>query len=470
MKLSKRILLSLSLIVSVGGGLVGMPFSVGAVTALQDVTAPGLPVDLMVRPVTATTIKTFVISWFNPDDESGIDSVHYTIDVAPTSNSDGETSGIDDENEGSEEFLVLEDMIGAHTIYIWLEDLEGNADFSKTAVLRIFPEGESEKVIRVGAHDRYETAVEISKKVFPDPQTAASVVLVNGERPVDALGAVPLAAQAHGSILFIKQDSIPALVSAEIQRVLPAGSTIYLIGGTAAIDEEQSITLLSYGYNVIRLAGSNRAQTAVAVAGTVKDLRQNRPHVAFIVSADAIADGLSVGPAAERFETEILLTGTTALSKETIDYLTENNVKVVYLIGGTSVIGNEVVAQLNKENIFAFRIAGKTRYETSATIATTFFGDSTRPGVGLANGESVIDSLPAGVHLSAQNFPVLLVRQTFDQTRCLATARYISTYAKEIDGAYAYGGTSVIADETIGLAEQLMIIPEAFSEQPLAGC
>ena len=52
---------------------------------------------------------------------------------------------------------------------------------------------------------RFETAVEVSKKMFADGD-ANSVILVGEDAIVDGLAAAPLAKQATGSILLTKQN------------------------------------------------------------------------------------------------------------------------------------------------------------------------------------------------------------------------------------------------------------------------
>jgi putative cell wall-binding protein len=435
-----------------------------AVTATADTTAPGLPVDVKVRPSTVTTINQFIITYLNPEDESGIDRVHYTLDVAPTSNADGEDESTESSEAGTEEFLVLSDITGEHTVYIWLEDVEGNADYTKTAVVKIYSEGSPDDVVRVGARDRYESSVEVAKKVYPAALSAKSAVLVNGERAVDALGAVPLAVQAGAPILFTKKDFIPDSVWSEIQRAVPKGATIYLIGGSSAIDDNQSAFLVAQGYVVKRVSGATRVETAVAIAETLVTLRKAPNDIVFLVNGTALADGLSVAPAANRHTAPVLLTNTSDVPQVTLEYLKATGLRVIYIIGGNSVIDGGVVQELLDAGIFAFRVGGQTRYETSETIASTFFGDTIRPVFGLANGDTIIDSLSAGVHMSMQEGPVLLIKESAAETVCLATARYLSRNAKEIEGGYAYGGSSVIADATIDLVEDLI------SGKVAAGC
>jgi len=455
----------LVLVLSLLGAFAARPAQ--AVQATQDTTAPGLPYDLRVRPYSATTENQFVISMRMPDDESLVDRIHYTIDVPPTSPADGSSDSTETGEFDVEEFLVI-NAVGTHTVYIWLEDGENNQDVTQTVSVRIFNEGSVDQVLRVGERDRYATSAAISRKLYPDDRTASSVILVNGERGVDALGAVPLAVEAGSPVLFTQAHAIPPAVWEEIQRVVKPGSVIYLIGGEAAIDANQESFLKTQGYIVQRLGGETRDATAVAIAQLLRQMRGDYDMALFLVNGHSLPDGLSVAPAASRYPGPVMLTDVDGIPEAAFEYIKastrESGLKVVYVIGGRDVISDDVIQQLSNVNIFAFRIAGPDRFATSATIASIFFSDTTVPTFGLANGLSIIDALSGGVHMAAQEAPILLVKQGVEESRCLPTARYLSLNATGIEGGYAYGGTAAIADETVNFAQDLM------SGQATTGC
>ncbi len=68
-------------------------------------------------------------------------------------------------------------------------------------------------VTRLAGADRYETAVEISKALNPDPGAGIDTAYIaTGANFPDALGGGPLAASKHGPILLVPGTSIPAVV------------------------------------------------------------------------------------------------------------------------------------------------------------------------------------------------------------------------------------------------------------------
>jgi putative cell wall-binding protein len=465
MKRTLRTFISTALLI--GTALLAAPVHAD-VTAQQDVTAPGLPTDIHVMPYSATTEDTFNVSMVMPEDDSGIDQIHYTLDVPPTSTLEGSSWSAADGFGGATENLLIFEVKGFHVAYIWLEDEEGNQDFTKTVRVPLFNEGVTDQLIRVGAEDRFATSAAVSKKLYPEDGTAASVILVNGDRAVDALGAVPLAIEADAPVLFTKAGAIPQVVWDEIRRVIPAGATVYVIGGETAIEPNQETFLTSHGYVAQRVGGSTRISTAVAIAGLAQSMRTDPWETFFLVNSQSLPDGLSVAPAAARFPGAVMFTERDRIPDEVFEYMKTSvrrtNMHAVYVIGGFDAISSDVIDQLATANLVGFRVGGRDRYATSAAVASTLFGESVQPIIGLANGDTVVDALTGGVHMAVHEAPVILVRQTVDASRCLATARLLSLESDVFEGGYVYGGAAAIADEMINFSQDLI------GEQSLTGC
>ncbi len=71
-------------------------------------------------------MNSFVISWTNPNDLSGIIGVYYKVDSPPSSNKDGTyVAGVNISQ-------IIVNMLdsGNHTIYIWLVDSAGNVNYT----------------------------------------------------------------------------------------------------------------------------------------------------------------------------------------------------------------------------------------------------------------------------------------------------------------------------------------------------
>ena len=120
-------------------------------------------------------------------------------------------------------------------------------------------------VHRYAGDDRYQTSSAVSQKVWADAVAddsprlqAKAVVLASGEGFADALAGVPLAAYKQGPLLLTEPAGLTKTTEDEIKRVLPAGATVYVLGGQAAISSAVDSQLRADGYQVTRYAGADR--------------------------------------------------------------------------------------------------------------------------------------------------------------------------------------------------------------------
>ena len=92
------------------------------------------------------------------------------------------------------------------------------------------------------------------------------MVLARDDAFPDALAGVPLAAHFSGPLLLTTSNTLASETSAEIQRVLGRGATVYLLGGATALSPTIETQLHALGYATVRIAGADRYQTAVDIA------------------------------------------------------------------------------------------------------------------------------------------------------------------------------------------------------------
>ena len=88
--------------------------------------------------------------------------------------------------------------------------------------------------VRVMGVTRIETAIASSQRVFCDGE-ALGVVLTRSDLFPDAQAGTPLAIDKDAAMLLSEPATLNPATEAEILRVLPAGGTVYLLGGTAAL-------------------------------------------------------------------------------------------------------------------------------------------------------------------------------------------------------------------------------------------
>jgi hypothetical protein len=124
------------------------------------------------------------------------------------------------------------------------------------------------EVQRIAGPTRIETAVAASQAAFGDGGATAAV-LARADEFVDALAGGPLAVAVDGPLLLAAAEAVPAATMAELDRVLPDGATVHVLGGLAALGPAVDEALTAAGYAVARHAGADRFETSALVAATV---------------------------------------------------------------------------------------------------------------------------------------------------------------------------------------------------------
>jgi hypothetical protein len=287
--------------------------------------------------------------------------------------------------------------------------------------------------------DAIGTAIAVSQAEFPTAGTAKAVVLARSDFFSDALAGGPLAAYVGGPLLITPGASVSTTldprVLTEIQRVLPAGGTVYILGGPLAISPDIDTTLEGLGYTVVREAGSDEYATAVDIAQAL-----GNPTTIFEATGLNFPDALSAVPAAIEHHGAILLTDGTTQAPETAAYLAANPGDTRYAIGGP-------LAALGADPT-ATGVYGQDEYGTSAAVATTFF-----PGAkifGAATGLNYPDALAGGVFMAtgARSGPVLLVDPSATPPVPATIAAYLATLAGGTPG-YVFGGPLAVPADVL---------------------
>jgi putative cell wall-binding protein len=283
-------------------------------------------------------------------------------------------------------------------------------------------------VLRISGASRFDTAIATSQDEFPTPGTAKAVVLTRADNYPDALAGVPLAAKVGGPLLLTSSAALNTTVGAEITRVLPAGGTVYILGGTAAVGAAVAATLTNSHFAVKRLAGTDRFATAVAIADALGD-----PTTVFEATGLNFPDALAGGPAAITSSAAILLTNGSTQAPATAAYLAAHSGGTHYALGGPAATADPS----------ATSIVGTDRYATAARVADTFFNSPS--AVGVATGGNFPDALAAGPDLGSKQAPLLLVPPVGALPE--GSTRELLLDNPTLRSALVFGGTLSISDD-----------------------
>lgn len=101
---------------------------------------------------------------------------------------------------------------------------------------------------------------------FPEDASAQAVRLARADQFADALAASTLAFVSDAPVLLTGTGELPDVVVDEIDRVLPDGAPVFLLGGEAAISASVAQAVADLGHPVVRLSDGDRIGTALAVA------------------------------------------------------------------------------------------------------------------------------------------------------------------------------------------------------------
>lgn len=315
------------------------------------------------------------------------------------------------------------------------------------ASVRVLPPGGTGSgdgtLARVYGADRIATAVAASRTAYPNAGSAQAVVLASSDNYPDALAGVPLAVQVHGPLLLAPASGITAAAVSEIERVLPTGRTVFVLGGPVALPTSVDQQLQALGYQSTRIAGVDRYDTAVRIAEAL-----GNPATVFEANGQNFPDALSAGPAAVITHGAVLLTAGTAQAPETQTYLAAHASATRYAIGGQAAAADQAATPL----------VGADRWTTSVLVAQRFF---TAPSaVGVASGQTFPDALSGGPVAGLAGGPLVLVPNSGALPS--TTQSYLSGLAESVVSGWLFGGpaavTTPVADE---VGEALVLVPPA---------
>ena len=279
--------------------------------------------------------------------------------------------------------------------------------------------------VRVAGADRFATAIAASTAEFPTTGSASAVVLARSDIYPDALVGTALAAARHAPLLFTNGGSLTAGTSAEIQRVLPTGGTVYLLGGTTAIPDSVGVAVTAMGYVVVRYSGADRYATALAVASAL-----GNPSSVLLATGINFPDALAAGPAAAHLGGVVLLTDGSSMPSTVTAYLAAHP-GTVYAVGGPAVAADSSATPLS----------GADRFATATAVASAIFASPNN--VGVASGVTFPDALSGGAFQAHFGGPIVLAAPTSLPT---SSGSYITGAKSTIVTTSIFGGTAALSD------------------------
>lgn len=282
-----------------------------------------------------------------------------------------------------------------------------------------------------------------------------TVVLASGSNYPDALAAASLAGAYDAPIVLTEPNSLSVDAADMIEQLSP--KVIYVVGGEAAVSKSAVDTATYYaadGCKVFRIAGDTRLETSLAIAKRVRQ-KSTVSDSLIVATGFNYADALSVSPFAFAYNSPIFLCGSNGLSADAISYISGAGFKRAILVGGTAAVPERVKHQLTSAGISSgsiTRLAGATRYETSAKIMSYAVNAGMNvSNVYLATGKNFPDALAAGPVAGMLRAPLLLVDPGIEYAHTV-----LANYRGSVNVATVVGGTSAVsAIDALSLARTL---------------
>ncbi len=320
---------------------------------------------------------------------------------------------------------------------------------------------------RLSGETRYGTMQAIASEGWSGK--SVRIILASGENFPDALSASALSSVMEAPVILTSSDSLSPEAASEIERIAIGdhGAGVIVLGGEAAIPESvvNQVKQISNVADVKRVSGETRIETGLAV---YQEGHGSWGDTAIVASVDGYADALSIGPFAAYNRAPIFGARNGVITDEEVQAIKDGGfTKIVVMGGDASVNFDALKAQLG-DGLQYTRLAGQTRYETSAetvTWETTGVGDEATfapnrlliyDGMAVAGGENFPDALSSINVLGNEGSVLLLVDETYPWNAEITKANIDSLVAANkgsIYHGYVLGGQVAVPDSLMAELE-----------------
>ncbi|MBQ6568868.1 MAG: cell wall-binding repeat-containing protein, partial [Clostridia bacterium] len=147
---------------------------------------------------------------------------------------------------------------------------------------------------RLYGNSRVNTSIAVAKYGWTSGSNTA--ILTNGYNFADALAGGPLAYALDAPIILTANKSV--LETEVLDQLQSAGvRKVIILGGTAAVNSNIETQIAAKGYQVERVYGTSRYETAVKIAQKLNEVKGTTARNFFVAAGNNYPDALSVSPA-----------------------------------------------------------------------------------------------------------------------------------------------------------------------------
>lgn len=295
----------------------------------------------------------------------------------------------------------------------------------------------TKSVQRLSGATRVDTALSIAKATYSGK--VSNVILTTEGNYPDALAGSVLAYKLNAPILLAgSSDKEQQKVLDYMKDKLESSGTVYILGGTGAVEEDLEKKIASSGFSkIIRINGSDRYETDGKLADMLQ-VKNGTPII--LVSGENYPDALSISSIAAVKQYPILLVKENEIPDSIKNKIAAIKPQKIYIIGLNSAVSTEVeneaakIAGLDKNNVV--RIGGANRFETSLKTAKYF--NLSGSSVCIATGSDFPDALAGSVYAAKNNAVIMLTDSKLSEDE--------TTYLKDkkLSGVTIFGGEGAV--------------------------
>lgn len=261
---------------------------------------------------------------------------------------------------------------------------------------------------RIGGTNRFETSVKIADYGWSHSSNVVLASAQLNDSYADALTGTSLAYNLDCPILLTNINSMPDNVKDEISKL--GVKNIYILGGTGVVSKSQETSLKSKGYNIIRIDGINRFDTACKAADILNS--KSKIQKVYIVTGYKFQYPLIAAPYAAREKSVILYTDGSSLNSMTKNEIVKLGIKDISVVGSDNIIPYSIEDQLYSLGVNCFRIQGTTPQGVASNFA--ILNGNTNEGISVVSDKTFPDALSGSVLTAKNNYNILPAGEEFN--------------------------------------------------------
>lgn len=324
---------------------------------------------------------------------------------------------------------------------------------SLATMLTIPTNGLAYKEARIGGHDRFDVAINISKEY----ENSDTCYLINYLAYPDAIASSNYIKDRNGKhipIYYTKSDQLDEKTLNHLKA--KKHKEVVIFGGEKSVSNKVIQQLQNNGFKVSRSsAGRDRYDT---VNQLLKGSTSYQAENIILVSGENFADSLIATSLAKKLNCKIIITQNNEIDKTIKNEFFNTNKKQRAKVNNVYIVGGEKSISKNIEQQFStiakvHRISGRDRYDTSLQLAKETGNDKYT----VVSGENFADNLVAIPYSYTNNSTIVL-------TSSKSISNNLKSLIKNKDFTIV-GGEKSVPNEILELLKKDSVKPDDKKEQ-----